>query len=290
MFIVDCKGRLEYSIPMFGFFLKKNFCDVWDNMFHLVILNLFLLACTAASVAFVIFSVYIPGPEEIKVLYQIVAFFIACALLGVLVFAEGENAAKIADFGTPKLKDYFLNIVPSIKDGAAFGLFIGILTAVATVSVPFYFRVWIPADGSEGSVIGLVLLMVVFWAVFITVMALQWFLPIRSIMHNPFIKCLKKCYILFFDNAGFTFALFLSNIVRLIITCFTLGIIPSINGITLANTNALRLRLYKYDWIEVNPGLTKEQLKQVPWDELLQNDKNTLGPRKLKSFFFPWKD
>ncbi|HAO30320.1 MAG TPA: hypothetical protein DCQ43_03115 [Treponema sp.] len=275
---------------MFGFFLKKNFCDVWDNMFHLAILNLFLLACIAAGVAFIIFSVYIPGPENIKVLYQVAAFFIVCAILGVLVFAEGENAAKIANFGTSKLKEYFSNIPSCIKDGAAFGLFVGLLAAVSVVSIPFYYRIWIPADGSQGSYLGLILLSIVFWGVVITVMALQWFLPIRSLMHNPFVKCLKKSYILFFDNASFTLALLLSNVVRLIISVFTLGLIPSLNGITLANTNALRLRLYKYDWIEVNPGLTKEQLKQVPWDELIQNDKNILGPRKLKSFFFPWKE
>ena len=274
---------------MFGFLVKKNFCDIWDNMFHLIIVNLFLIVCTVAGLALCYFVSAIPGTEGFKMLYQIIMFFIVMAVLGALVFAEGDNAAKIANFGTAKVGAYFSNIGSSFKDGALFGLFVALLSAVAFVTIPFYFRIWIPADGSEGSTWGLALLAIVFWLLVITVLALQWFLPIRSLMHNPFLKCLKKCYILFFDNVGFTIALFLNNLLLILISIFTIGLIPSISGITLANTNALRLRLYKYDWIEVNPRLTKEQLRDVPWDELLQTDKETLGPRKLKSFFFPWK-
>ena len=72
-------------------------------------------------------------------------------------------------------------------------------------------------------------------------------------------------------------------------------IIPGLNGILLSSTNALRLRLYKYDWIEKmsenDPDFEKNRDKrnEVPWDELLAEDKESLGPRKLSSFLFPWK-
>ena len=74
------------------------------------------------------------------------------------------------------------------------------------------------------------------------------------------------------------------------LTIITFGLIPGLNGINLTCTNALRLLLYKYDWIEVNPTLTRKEQKDVPWDDLLVNDRRTLGPRTLRSFIFPWKD
>ena len=61
-------------------------------------------------------------------------------------------------------------------------------------------------------------------------------------------------------------------------------------GIMITNMNAFRLRMYKYDWLEVNPDLTMEERKDVPWDALIAKDKKTLGPRPLKSFIFPWKE
>ena len=50
-------------------------------------------------------------------------------------------------------------------------------------------------------------------------------------------------------------------------------------------------RLYKYDYLEEHPELTtKKERRHIPWEELIYEDRETLGPRKLKSFIFPWKD
>ena len=47
----------------------------------------------------------------------------------------------------------------------------------------------------------------------------------------------------------------------------------------------------KYDYLEEHPELkTKKERKQIPWEELLYDDKETLGPRNFKSFFFPWRE
>ena len=149
---------------------------------------------------------------------------------------------------------------------------------------------WIPSDGSQGSLIGLVFLSVIFWFVLITVLALQWFMPVRNLMGNNFSKCIKKSYILFFDNTWLSIKLGLLGLLNIAVSIFSIGLVCSFNGMMLCNTNALRLLLYKYDWYEVNPGMSKEERKDVPWDDLLRTDKKTLGPRKLKSFFFSWKE
>ena len=88
----------------------------------------------------------------------------------------------------------------------------------------------------------------------------------------------------------FSIAVAFINFLNVLITVFTLGLIPGISGLQLTVTNALRLRLYKYDWYEVNPGMTSKQRKDVPWDELIAADVQTLGPRTWKSFIMPWKE
>ena len=44
------------------------------------------------------------------------------------------------------------------------------------------------------------------------------------------------------------------------------------------------------DWLEENDAFNDiEKRRNIPWDELLEEDKESLGPRKLASFLFPWK-
>ena len=129
------------------------------------------------------------------------------------------------------------------------------------------------------------------WLVIFTLLSLQWFVAIRSLLHNNFRKCIKKCFLIFFDNMWFSlftaaYTFFLSAL-----SIFLFGLLPSVSGITLAQVNALRLRLYKYDYYEAHPELkTPKEKRCIPWDELLQNDKETLGPRSFKSLIFPWKE
>lgn len=278
---------------MFGFFIKKNFCDVWDNLLHIFVVNLVIMAGVAAGVFLCLFSVSFDGPVLVKNLFFTVALFIASSLVSILIFAECENASLIANFRAPTFKSYFSNIVPSIKDGVLFGLLVAVIYLIASVALPYYFNLWIPEDGSEGSIFGLLLMAVVFWFLVITVLSLQYFFAIRALMGNPFFKTLKKCFILFFDNTGFTILLFFKNLFNValsILFIVSLGTVPGIASICLSCTNALRLRLYKYDWLEVNPDLTPKEQKDVPWKDLIAKDKRTLGPRKFKSFIFPWKD
>ncbi|MBP5696649.1 MAG: hypothetical protein J6X11_08390 [Treponema sp.] len=276
---------------MFGFLFKKNFCDIWDNFFHFFIVNLIdLVLVLSFGFLFFFFSKTPLVAPNYRVFLPLLAIALGICLLSVLVFAEGKNAADVANFGTARFSKFAGNILPSLKIGLQFGLFLSLVSAVSFISIPFYFHMWIPSDGSQGSVLGLVFLSIIFWFVLITVLALQWFIPIRNLMGNNFVKCLKKSYILFFDNTWLTIMMGLVGLLNIAISIFSIGMVCSFNGMMLCNTNALRLLLYKYDWYEVNPGMSKAERKDIPWDELLKKDKKTLGPRKFKSFFFPWKE
>lgn len=267
---------------MFVFFLKKNFCDIWDNLFHTVVVNIINDVLFAICFFLCMMSVYIPGEKISLNLYSFIAVTLSCMILGIFTIAEGENSYKAVSFETPRFSYLFKNIVPSIKDGVLFGAFISIIISVAFTSIPYYLNI--------GSLLGVFMTSIVFWILLITLLALQWFIPVRTIMHNSFLKCLKKCYIIFMDNVFFTIGVALVNLVNFIVMIFSLGILNGPATMTITTTEALRLRLYKYDWYEVNPDLSKEQRKDVPWKELLEKDKRILGPRSWKSFIFPWKE
>ena len=202
----------------------------------------------------------------------------------ILIFAYGESAAKIANFEGVHILDYFKNIPKVLKDATIFGLVLSIFVILSIFCVRFYF---IQNKTLFYAFIGAIIL----WVDIFVLLSLQWVVPIRSLMKNNLKKCIKKSFIIFFDNTGFTVMMALYNFVLFALSIFFVGLIPSMSGILISCTNALRLRLYKYDYLEEHPELTtKKQRKQIPWEELIYEDRETLGPRKLRSFLFPWKD
>ncbi len=284
---IDGKKKKHYIVAMFGFFLKKNLCDVWDNMLHTILINLPMMLLFVLGY---FFCARMSGIQSLGNTGIMISVTVCCLIWGILYLAEGENAAKISRYEGPRYKLFLKQILPSIKDGILLGLCASILILAVLISLPYYFKIWHPMDGSEGNWVGLLMMSCVFWVVVIASLAIQWILPVRSLMHNSFRKCLKKSFIIFFDNPIFSLGVALVNIANILISFVSLGILngPATTAITL--TNALRLRLYKYDWLEINPGLTKAQRKEVPWEELIAKDKEMLGPRRLRSFLFPWKD
>ena len=288
--LIDGIRKNKYIVNMFGFFLKKNFCDVWDNFFHTIAINLPMMILFIPGYFFCAKMAGLQGGAALGNLGFMIAVTICCMVWGIFYLAEGENAARISKYESPKYKIFLSQIVHCIKDGILLGLLVAFLILAVFISIPYYFKIWIPMDGSKGSLTGLFMMACVFWVVVIATLAIQWILPIRSLMHNKFRKCLKKSFIIFFDNPLFSLGVALVNLLNFIFSFVSFGILdgPATMGITL--TNALRLRLYKYDWLEINPGLTKAQRKEVPWEELIAADKQTLGPRTLRSFLFTWKD
>lgn len=279
-----------YYWSMFGFFFKKNMCDVWDNLFYAIIVNFFVLV-VSVGLGFVIrYATLFEGEGLASHVVFASSIFLAVLVLSTFYFAGGENAMSSVNYNTPRYGRFFARILPSLKEGLFCALFISVVALVAVVSMPFYFRMWRPSDGSRGSLVWFIIMVMIFWFIVTTVIALQWFMPVRIMMKNGFFKCLKKSYILFFDNIGFTMGLFGVNILNVLLTAVTFGLFPGLTGITVTNMNALKLRMYKYDWIEVNPDLTLEERRNVPWEALLAKDKKTLGPRTLKSYLFPWRE
>lgn len=271
---------------MFGFYFKKNFCDGWDNFFFLVLSNAITIFVLAGSYFALKFADSL-SPHALPV-----AVVLCSGILSVVLFACGANAAKIADFRSPSLGVLFSALKSVWKIGFLFGVLVSAVLLFVRFAATFYLTLYF----KEGSLVGLIITAALGWFVLVSAISLQWFIPLYFLQeNNGFKKCLKKSFIIFYDNVGFSIEVFFVNIVLFVISCVTFMILPGLNGILLSATNALRLRLYKYDWIEkmteTDPSFenNRDKRNEVPWDELLADDRESLGPRKLSSFIFPWK-
>lgn len=263
--------------------MKKSFCDGWDNLLSVIITNVIILFASMGC----IFLFSLTAKLNSALLVCVCVLF-TCVVISILVFAYGDSAAQIANFNGIRIVDYFKAIPSALKDGALFGLMIGGIGILSFFCFNYYFlTLFLESNNYLGIFLGGIIL----WLDIFLFLALQWFLPIRSLMHNNFKKCLKKSLIIFFDNTGFSILVGLYNILCFVISIFCVGFIPAWAGTLINNTNALRIRLYKYDYLEEHPELkTKKERRQIPWEELIYEDREALGPRKFKSFIFPWKD
>lgn len=266
---------------MFKFFLKKNFCDGWDNLFFILLSNLVTTALLTGLGVLV----------QVAARFALVAVFAAIVLsVGILmtvVFAWGAVARRIADFNAPSAILFFRSLKESWRTGFLFGLLLGAFALFVTVAARYYVLMAL-----KGNAVGVFFALLVAVFALVCVTALQWFVPLYFLQEqNTFGKCLKKSFIIFFDNTLFSFAMLCYNAVLFVLSLFLFFLLPGAHGITLACMNALRLRLYKYDWLEEHPDFLADRDKRadVPWAELLAADKETLGERKLTSFIFPWK-
>lgn len=261
---------------MTWFYLKKNFCDGWDNLLSLGLYNLIILAEFALTY-FVFFALYPKIPILAFVMLVIgFVFFI------ILLFAVATATQKFSAFKTCSIKDVFLSIKTVYKTAIIFAFFLMIILFMIFVGLPFYF--------SFHNMIGFFIAAIIFWALIVTTFSTVWFIPLFTTFGGSFWKNLKKSYLLFFDNTGFSLFLGIYSLFLFVISFILAFLVPSFSGVLLAHHNALRLRLYKYDWLETQDTISpKEARKNIPWDELLFNDKEALGPRDFKSFIFPWK-
>lgn len=274
---------------MFGLFFKKSFFGVWDNFFLVIISNFIMLLGFAVAFGVGILQIFLPSRGFFIPLHFV--FDLAGATLGgIVLFSFATCAKKIASFETPRYGELFKGFLNHAKTGALFGLFVGIIVEILRVAVPFYLKMWRNNRGTPVEMAALIVLVIIFWVVVTAVLSIQYFYAVYSLMGNNFKKCVKKCLLLFFDNMGFSVKMLLLNFFNLLVSIPLMMVLPGPAAVLQTQVCALKVLLYKYDWIEVNPDLSPRERKMVPWDQLLQKERKFIGIRSIKSFFFPWKD
>ena len=274
---------------MLGFFFKKNFYDGWDNVLFIFVPNLILDVFFLIGGGLFYLGTKVNGTAGIIIWGCTVLLVITAG--SILSLAWAESAAKIADYEAAEIKPFFTSLKTCIKDGILYGIVLFAVLLVSAAGIIFYFR---PVSGATLPFIGLMAGSVFFWIMLTIISALFWYPSLRAIMHNPFKKSIKKCFIILFDNIGSCVVLGIYNFFLLIISIVMVGLAPGLGGIGLSRVNFLRILLKKYDYLEIAEkeaaGKKPVFRNKIPWQELLKEDIEITGSRSIKSFFMPWKE
>ncbi|MCI7534319.1 MAG: hypothetical protein MSA36_04890 [Treponema porcinum] len=274
---------------MLGFFFKKNFYDGWDNVLFIFVPNLILDLFFLIGGGLFYLGTKVNGTAGIIIWGCTVLLVITAG--SILSLAWAESAAKIADYESAEIKPFFTSLKTCIKDGILYGIVLFAVLLVSAAGIIFYFR---PVSGATLPFIGLMAGSVFFWIMLTIISALFWYPSLRAIMHNPFKKSIKKCFIILFDNIGSCVVLGIYNFFLLIISIIMVGLAPGLGGMGLSRVNFLRILLKKYDYLEIAEkeaaGKKPVFRNKIPWQELLKEDIEITGSRSIKSFFMPWKE
>lgn len=267
---------------MIGFLIRKNFYDFWDNLFRMMIANFgFVLS----------FGLTILLPASIPSFFTQVAIdkglhYLLFALMGagflwcsIYFSALSHSLANISDYKSFGFKDFFYSIKETWKSGLVLGLILLAAMFFLVIGIPFYLGMH--------SFLGVLIAAILFWSGLLLFLALQYWTAVRARLDKRPSKILKKCFIIFMDNPGLTIFLAITNLITLFASTAVGFLLPGPAASLLFLDEALRLRLYKYDWLDKNPDANR---RKIPWEELIAEDREKTGSRSLRSFIFPWKD
>ena len=257
---------------MKGFFIKKAFFDGWDNLIGMVVMNIIYLALFFLGVS----ATYLTQAGPLWFFLAVIAILFVSALYSGAVSGAvyGYSSYKADTWADLKagFSRYFRHSL------VLFGLYVFIIALVLFI-IPFYMI----NLGIAGKIISCILI----WLVIFCIICLPYYFALSSYLpgDRP-LKTLRKCFIVAGDNMGFTLFFFLYNIVCIVLTLFTVGLVPGVAGMNLASHDAVRLLMLKYDYLEENPEADR---KHIPWAEILYDEEDKIGPRSFKSMIFPWK-
>ncbi len=257
---------------MFGFLIKKTFFDLWDNLLRIMLLNLGYLAI-AGLMSFLLFL-----SQSNPTLFYIVMLAAGAALF-VYSGAVSAMARAIADYRQPDFRGFLSFLGESWPSSLLFFALNVALFYLLSIAFPVY--------GRMQSFVGPVAASMLFWVMLLWILSSQLFFPIQSRLDRRLFKSLKKMFLLFLDNPLFSIGMFLGSLLIFAVSLFLAFLLPGIASVLLWLNAGLKLRLYKYEYLESHPEADR---RRIPWDALLQKDQDNVGHRTLKGMIFPWKE
>lgn len=278
-------------LTFFNLFFRKNFYDGWDNVISLFTPNLMmdfaLIICTALCIP----GVTIFKESQWYLYIWIFMLLLAFCIFGIISIAWAYIAAETADYGTVEFKDFFKKLKTSIPDGIKYGLTLLIVMIFSIYNIKYYF---FPANKDQAvTFAGLLAGSVYVWLSITILMALAWLPAIKAKMNNNYLKCLKKCFLVFLDNLFPSIVISIYELFLGLISIIMMGSAPGLAGIGLSRANAFRLILKKYDYIEELDKKSEPSnsplRRKIPWKDLLAEDLEINPPRTFKEFWMPWK-
>ena len=258
---------------MIGFFIKKAFFDGWDNLIGLVLFNLiYIVLMFVGFWAFSYVASFSPA----------LSFVVLAVVLLVYSLISGGTASVVSNYSNYQRDSWNAfrsGIVRNIRHSLLFFALNLLFFLNILIILPFYFAI--------GNIAGYIAVAVMGWIEVFIALAVAYYFPLMNLLpgDRPF-KTLKKCLIIIGDNLGFTFFMLIYRLFMMAVSLFTMGLIPGIAGAQLAGQDAMKLLMFKYDYLEENRGADR---RHIPWEDLLYDEKEKVGPRSFKNMIFPWK-
>ena len=258
---------------MIGFTIKKWFFDYWDNFFLFGLINIGFLVLIALPLYGTL-----PFAETAPLLGLVISS-IGIMILFMYTGAVHKIAFLVAKYQKPEWKDFFQSFKPMIKPS----LLIGALWLFVAITLFFVFPFYLSLE----SILGVGALAFLFWMTILWTLASQYFFPVYCQLDQQLAKTLRKSFILFFDNGGFSFFMLVFKVIILGLSGFTAFLMLGPGSIILMSEVMVKLRLYKYDYLEENPEVKRSQ---IPWRVIMMEDDERVGKRTLRGMIFPWKE
>lgn len=258
---------------MLGFCVKKAFFDLWDNFLPAVLLNLGFVAVLAVPII-------LPTIAAAAGTIAGIAVLVAGILLSFLYLGLSHSLARdITDYDSLDLRNIGRATRESLRHALLLGLIVVLHVVLISIALPVY--------AAMESVFGLFAIAVLFWISVIWLLTAQFYLPLADRLSKPPFEALKKAFLLLLDNTGFAIVVALGSILIIAGSFLTAFLFPGIAGLAIWMHTAVKLRLYKYDYLEAHPDTPRSE---VPWDELLFEDRERVGKRTVRGMIFPWKE
>lgn len=256
--------------------IKMWFFTLWDNLFHVMVLSVGFLVPLGLFMLVAALSVPL-GPLVFPVAICVGALF-SFAYAG----AVNRFTLDLVDGGSLQYRDFGRHFAAGLKTALAFGLLNFLLTLAVFAGMQFY--------GALNNILGIAATALMFWVFVFWLLLSQYWWPLNAQFEPKVGKLLRKCALLFFDNPAFTVFMFLGAVVITVLTILTASLFPGFAGLLLWFQVGLKLRMLKYDYLETLPEAQRQGKVKIPWDELLNRQRERIGTRSFKSLFLPWKD
>ena len=185
----------------------------------------------------------------------------------------------IVNYQAIEIRKFWPYLKETWKASVAFALIILVQLIIFQFIIPWYL--------GHRNILGIGIASMLFWVNLTWWLAGQYYFPVRAQLDSQVKKIFRKCFVLFFDNTLFTIGLAIGAIILMVLSSFVVFLLPGVATILLWHQAAVKLRMYKYDYLEANPQANR---RRIPWNELLHEERERVGPRSLRGMIFPWKD
>jgi uncharacterized membrane protein YesL len=137
-----------------------------------------------------------------------------------------------------------------------------------------------------GTLTGTFLGTILFWIWLPVFLSGFYLFPVLFQLRKGIAESVKICFFLLFNNFFFTMYMVLITLVIMLISAPFFFLLPGFATAALWLNVCMRTLRYKYDYLESHVVTNRTK---IPWADLIAEDKQSIGPRSLKTMFFPWK-